>query len=229
MNKSIPESQHESQPDHHPFIQDFLQWTKSQGTYRVGCGGPENDINRKYISLVVLKEKLNRRKIEELLEALFENWEKPAPDPDWIKRHYLRPFAILLCIGEGRMIYHFVKHQRLQDHLLPFPDEPHEFPSSTRCNLYTAFRQKQWAFCAVRLEYNISSLLGTDEILPIVHKERIEDGGSAVTYKIVVDDDYDELVPRNNESLVIKRARLQTKTMLLTDGRSLSIVNGIPT
>ena len=202
MAESRIASQFQFQPDDHPTIQGFLQWTKSPSTRRIGCGGSDNDIPREYISCVTLQEKLTKRKVEELLEVLFENWDTPPPDANYITKHYLRPFAILLCIGAGRMIHHFVEHQSLVDHLLPFRDKPSTFPALTSGELFAAFRREQWAFCAVKLDYNIGAHLEVEEILPITTKEEIEEGGSAITYKIIVDEDYDELVPPNDEASV---------------------------
>ena len=187
------------QPDHDTYIQDFLQWIKSPDSYRIGCGGLETEDECKYISLAKLKERLTRRRLESLLAASFENEERPAPNVDVIINHYLRPFAILLCIGEGSMIYQFVKHKSLQDAQLPLSQEPSGFPSSTRCDLWAAFRQKQWIFYARILEFNTSFHIEPDIILPINYKEKIAEGGSSITYKIIVDRDYDKLMPRDPE------------------------------
>lgn len=195
MDKSIRDPHSGSQPDHDTYIQDFLKWSKSSDTFRIGCGGDQNEEQRKYIPLGKLKERLTRRRVDDLLAALFDNGERSAPDVDVIISHYLRPFAILLRIGEGNMIYRFVNHKSLEDDRLPFHQEPNDFPSSTRCDIWTAFRQEQWTFCALTLEYSMGFHFEPDEILPINHKEKIAEGGSSITYKIVVDRDYDKLVP----------------------------------
>lgn len=192
MFQSLRDSQSESQPDH---IQDFLKWSRLPHTFRIGCGGFENEEERKYIPLKKLRERLNRRSVEDLLGALFDNGKRLAPDVDVIISHYLRPFAILLRIGEGRMIYQFVNHKTLEDDRLPLLQKPSEFPLSTRSDIWAAFRQEQWAFCALTLEYSMGLRIGPDEILPINHKEKIAEGGSSITYKILVDRDYDKLVP----------------------------------
>lgn len=202
MPESQPRARSISQPDDHPAIQELLIWIHAPATRRLGCSGSDNDIVREYISWRTLEEKLTKSKVEELLEALFENCEYPRPEADYVTKHYLRPFAILLCIGQGRMIHHFSEHQNLQDHLLPFWDEPPTFPKSTACNIFADFRRVQWEFCAVKLEYDIRTHLEADYILPINSKELIEEGGSAIAYKIEVDADYDELVPASEEGLV---------------------------
>ena len=196
MNKSPRDRHSGPQPDHNIYIQDFLKWIKSPDSFRIGCGGLRNEKERKYISLEKLKEKLTRRRVEDLLAALFENEERSPPNVDYIMSHYLRPFAILLCIGEGSMIYQFVKYKSLGDAQLPLSREPSEFPSSTRWDIWAAFRQEQWMFYAQTLEFNMSFHIEPDFILPILHKEKIAEGGSSTAYKITVDRDYDKLVPR---------------------------------
>ena len=54
--------------------------------------------------------------------------------------------------------------------------------------------------------------LGTDEILPIVHKEPLGEGGSAVTHRITVHPDYDSLDPPG--SLTSVRFPLESSTDL---------------
>ena len=195
MPKSLRDPQSGSQPDHDTYVQDFLKWSESPDTFRKGYGGFENEEERKYIPLEKLRERLTHRRVKGLLAALFDNEERLAPDVGVIISHYLRPFAILLGIGEGHMIYQFVRHKSLEDDRLPLLQKPSEFPSSTRRDVWAAFRQEQWAFCALTLEYSMGLQIGPDEILPINHKEKIAEGGSSITYKIIVDRDYDKLVP----------------------------------
>ena len=196
MAKPIRARHSGSQPDHDTYIQEFLKWSESPGSCRKGCGGMVDEEERIYIPLEKLKERLTRRRVEGLLAALFEYEERSAPNVDVIIRHYLRPFAILLCIGEGSMIYDFVKYENLQDARLPFSEKPSDFPSSTRCDLWAVFRRKQWKFSVQTLEFNTRFHIEADVILPINRKKKIAESGSSITYKIMVDRDYDKLVPR---------------------------------
>ena len=198
MIKSFCDPQPRLQPDHDTSIQNFLQWFKSPDTISVGCGGSENEEERKYIPFDKLREKLSRRTVEDLLGALFNKGEIPAPEVDVVISRYLRTFAILLCISQGLMIRQFVSYRSLADDRLPLLQQPSEFPLSTQSNIFAAFYQQQWAFCASTLEYNPSLNIGPDEILPINHKEKIDEGGSSITYKIVVDKGYDLLVPSSH-------------------------------
>ena len=182
----------ELQPENSPTIQDFLHWLCSSDTHRKGCG---NTIGVKYIPQAALVEKLTRERTEALLNDLFRDVDQPVPDADDVMGNYLRPFAILLAAGFGRMISHFVEHLSLRDQYLPFRVESNDFPKSTRRDLYKAFCEKQWQFCPVKLEYNMKPRLDSSYILPVVHKDKIGDGGSANLYKIVIDEGYNSLKP----------------------------------
>jgi len=192
----------ELQPENYAAIQDFLHWKCNSDIHKKGCGGPTNTIGTQYISQAALIKKLTRERIEALLDELFRDTEMPAPDAEGVMKNYLRPFAILLSAGFGRMISHFVEHLSLRDHLLPFAIESKDFPKSTRRDLYKAFCKEQWQFCPVKLEYNMSYRLESDYILPIVHKEKIGEGGSANLYKIVVEEDYNSLRPSQSTNAV---------------------------
>ena len=226
MNKSLRHPQSGSQPDYDSDIQDFLKWSESPDTFRIGCGGFEDDHKREYIPLEKLRERLTRQRVVDLLTAVFNNEERLAPDVDVIISHYLRPFAILLRIGEGGMIYHFVNHKSLQDDRLPLDQKPSDFPSSTRGDIWAAFRQVQWAFCALTLEYSMGLHIGPDDILPINHKEKIDEGGSSITYKIVVDKEYDKLVPPRH---TVGSTFFSIQCTSLTDSRTLITSARTPT
>lgn len=185
----------ELQPEHHPTIQDFLRWKEDPDIHREGCGRSDSTVGIKYIPQSAVIKKLTKERIEALLNVLFRDVEQPAPDAELVMLHYRRPFAILLSVGFGRMISHFVEHLSLQDQCLPFTNEPQGFPKSTRRDLYKAFCEEQWQFCAVKLEYNMPYRLESSYVLPIIHKEKIGEGGSAKLYKIIVDEDYNSLRP----------------------------------
>lgn len=190
------------QPDDDPVIQDFLQQFKisrSPPIWRVGRSGHDNEVERKYVSLRTLQQVLTHERIENLLQVLFRGWDEPFPDAGIIRKSYLRSFAILLCIGAGRFIYHFKENHTLRDGQLPFYAPPHNFPTFTTRNLFAEFEEAQWAFCPFELEWDSSYNLGTREILPINSKSEIEDGGSAVVWRVEVDEDYDKLIPLKND------------------------------
>ncbi len=185
-----------SQLDYDTHIQDVLSWKNSSDTWRLGSGGVDSEFDRRFIPRSTLEKKFKEPgKVEGLLRALFGNSNDALPDADYIRNRYLRPFVILLCVGQGEMIYQFVEHESLQDRHLPFRAVPEGFPSSATGDLWETFKKEQWGFCATDLEYNMSYHLNTDQILPVVDKERLGEGGSAVTHKITVHPDYDSLGP----------------------------------
>ncbi|KAL8769016.1 MAG: hypothetical protein Q9209_004933 [Squamulea sp. 1 TL-2023] len=183
------------QPESAPGIQHFLQWKSRPGIRKIGCGGPDNTLGSHYISQAVLQDYLTVDKIKTLLDELFEDSSQSPVNADRVRAKYLRPFAILLSCGCGRMIRHFHKHQGLQDTSLPFRSEPEDFPKSAIKNLFETFRKEQWQFYPIQLDYDMSDDLANDYILPITAKEEIGNGGSAILYKIIVDEAYNTLKP----------------------------------
>ena len=194
----------EVQPENYAAIQDFLHWKANPDLHKQGCRGSTNTVGTIYISRVALEKMLTKERIETLLDELFRDTTLPAPDAEEVKDKFLRPFAILLSAGFGRMISHFVDYLSLRDQSLPFASESKDFPKSTHQNLYKAFCEEQWQFCPVRLEYNMRPRLESDYILPIIHKEKIGKGGSSNVHKIIVDEDYCEPWPNRPADAVIQ-------------------------
>ena len=186
----------EPQPDHCPVLQGFLQdfRAKPEHIWRKGCVGPDNDIDQPYVSPKTLDKRLDDHVVEQLLDEIFPNTSKP--ETAYVRKHHLQCFAILLCIGHGHMIRHFTEHPGLQDRCLPFRSEPHDFPKSTQPNLFAAFSEQQWGFCPVKLEFDISHHLGEHDILPILSKKKLDEGGSAIVYKVEIDGEFDDLCPQ---------------------------------
>ena len=205
----------ESQPEYAPAIQDFLQWISKSDNSRTGCKGSDNAIGSRYIPRVLLEDYLTTARIRTLLDELFNN-TSPAPDPDRVRTNYLRPFAILLSAGLGRLIRHFVNH-RYDDNHLPFPNKPGDFPQSATQDLFNEFCKKQWQFCAMQLDYDMTDILAKDCILPILKKEKIESGGSAILHKITVDADYNKLIPAGHSDTVTQISTRLLKFFMLID------------
>jgi hypothetical protein len=81
-----------------------------------------------FIPSVRAKEYI-KKNAPELLAELFDASEH-YPNKNIIDACSLS-FAILLSIGQGRFIAHFVKHEKLCDKHLPFTSRPAEFPRSS--------------------------------------------------------------------------------------------------
>ena len=185
----------ETQSEEDGEIQAFRKWISS--TQRPGIGGSSHVTQCGFIPPSALKEYMGtNHRVEYLLTSLFGKEATRIVDPEFVREHYLRALAILLLIGQGRMIKHFVQYRSLQDHRLPYRTRPEDFPSSSDPKFFARFHSQQWQFCAADLEYNMNLHLHKEEILPITHKEKIGSGGNAVIYKIVVDADHNKLVPQ---------------------------------
>ena len=206
----------ESQPEDRPAIQEFLQWRSNSHNSRIGCKGSDNATGSRYIPQVALEAYLTTERIRTLLEELFDT-PNPEPDPDRVRRKYLRPFAILLSAGFGRMIGHFV-NRRYEDQVLPFKGKPTSFPELTNRDLFSEFCKKQWQFCAMQLDYDMSDdLVDNDCILPIFEKEEIDRGGSAILHKIAVDEDYNNLIPPGNSDTASQVSTRLLRLLMLSD------------
>lgn len=179
-------------------IQAFYHWIASSKTRRSGIGGSSHVTQCDFIPPSAVKEYLGApRRVEDLLISIFRNEANSIIDAEVIRQHYLRPFAILLLIGKGLMIKHFVQYRSLQDHHLPYRSRTEDFPFSSDSSFFEQFANQQWQFCAADLEYNMNLHLHKEEILPIIHKEKIGQGGNAVIFKIRVHEEYNKLVPEH--------------------------------
>lgn len=186
--------------------QDLLDWKEK--TWRQGSGGPSgkpvsND-RYQYISGSQLKEKFTKPHLQQLLDDVFAGSDSDAPDADTILEDYLRPLLILVLMGRGRLILHFLKQAGLRDNCLPFLTPPHKFPKSVDgSDLFAAFCKLQWRFCPVELKSNMRLELCSDHILPLQYEKMLAGGGSAVTYRIKVDAEYNK-VEHPNQRLWVR-------------------------
>lgn len=184
------------QPGHYSEIQAFHKWIKD--ARQPGIGGSSHLTECGFIPLSAVKDYLGaNQRVECLLASLFGRDATRVADAESVRKHYLRPLAILLLIGEGPMIKHFVQYRSLQDCRLPYRSEPEDFPGSPDPPLFKRFQDQQWQFCAADLEYNMNLHLYKEDILPIIHKEEIGQGGNAVIFKIIVEGEYNRLVPEH--------------------------------
>lgn len=179
----------EQRQDNNSVLQHFWSWEKSDSTLRNGYGGLDDEEQAKYVPLTALRSYFDKPdRTKNLLKALFKDDEAPAPL--YVQSNHLRLFAILLSIGHGYMINHFVEYDSLGDKQLPFHQRPANFPDIPSCDLWDLFYKRQWKYCPVELTYNMSKRLIKNAILPIRVECELGCGGSAKTYKIHVDEGY---------------------------------------
>jgi serine/threonine protein kinase len=195
-------------------LQAFHQWRLSSEAHLSGFGGPTFGTRQSFIPRSHLEEYFGRsRRLENLLDVVLDASKRPEIAPNLVRLHYLRCFATLLCIGEGSLISLFYQHQSLRDEKLPFRARPDEFPT-TSPDKFKAFQDAQWQFCALNLEYGMDDRFKADDIVPIIHMEKIGEGGSAIIYKIVVDQNYNSLRPPSHAIAVFPAALVDVLTSL---------------
>ncbi|KAL8718573.1 MAG: hypothetical protein Q9225_004303 [Loekoesia sp. 1 TL-2023] len=186
-------------------LQAFHRWRQSSEAQTPGLGGDNlNTVN--FIPRSKLEDYLKRdHYVENLLDAVLDDHHRPSVGAAYVREYYLTSFANLLCIGEGHLIYHFQQYRSLRDDKLPYEIKPNPFPHTDDPEVFEKFKAAQWQFCAMSLQYDMKDRLGTQEILPIVSKEQIGEGGSAIIYKIVVHESYNSLrAPKESISHLAK-------------------------
>ncbi len=186
------------QPDHDPTIQHFHQWVKRSRS--MGSGDAQVNCNCPFLPYLELENYFgDHYRVQKLLRALFRDRAESPVGPDEIRENYSKVFFILLLIGKGCYIEHFVHHDDLRDQHLPLKTPPESFPiAPTDPNFFDSFYQKQWEFCAPIFHDNMNKIFGDREVLPITHKERLRTGGSATTFKIILHPYYNQLTPKRN-------------------------------
>lgn len=184
------------QQDESPPIQDFLIW-RENAHYAGWSGATLSSTDRRYIPQSAVKNYFASGRIQRILTSLFSGKEiVDAPDADFVLHHYALDMAILLSIGKGRFISYFLKHESLQDLNLPFLSRPLLFPVASDRDIFKDFYDTQWVFCPARLRYNRMLELEPDRILPFVVADKLGMGGSSITYKITLNQEFNDLEPR---------------------------------
>ena len=189
------------QSDYHPVIQDFISWVRKNQITEASAN-PES--KRSFIPYPALDDYFGRPgRMRKLLEVVL-----PDKDISFLKykvqESYLAIFCILILSGKGRFIHWFVCHSNLSDRHLPFEVCPPHFPVDTSDpNFFESFYQHQWQFCAPEITYNEDLRFEAKEwILPIIEKEEIGGGGSAIIYRIILHEAYNKLHPRGRDRSV---------------------------
>ena len=198
--------QQASQPDHEPELQDFFRFLESKRQQGIsGALEPAED-NCHFIPDPDLQAYFgDKDRLRRILRAILPPSEPLLTDLSTIKNHYAKVFSILLCIGKGGYIDYFARYESLNDQKLPFDERPQYFPStaSVEGDFFSSFYEQQWMFCAATFTYKRHNEWQARRILPIVCKEELSGGGSAITYKIDLHPAYNSLYPRQNSQRVM--------------------------
>lgn len=183
------------QADHDPVIQAFITWIRKVS--QPGLRGPGPDPNCTFVPLSQIETYFQDvSRVTRLLRSVLGPDELLLSLPA-IAKKYPRVFSILLLIGKGRFIQYFARYETLCDQRLPFEVKPQCFPTSTETSddsFFATFRDCQWQFCAHTFQpSDIDLHLGKETILPIVKREKLGSGASAVVFKINIHEAYNQL------------------------------------
>ncbi|KAL8919647.1 MAG: hypothetical protein Q9208_006679 [Pyrenodesmia sp. 3 TL-2023] len=175
----------QSYAQHSDALQAFHRWRLSAEAQTPGLWGGNLDTTS-FIPQSKLEAYLTSHHcVETLLDVVLDGKERPAVAADYIRRYYLRTFAILLCIDEAHWIYNFQQYRSLRDEKMPYDTRPADFPYTGNSNLFERFQAAQWQFCAMPFQYDMKDRFKRQEILPITSKREIGRGGSATIFQIV--------------------------------------------
>ena len=151
-----------------PDISKFIGWVQSQSV--PGILGADPDVKHPFMPLPRLEKYLKEgNTTKRLLRALSPDSEPPI-EPEEVWRTCIRVFSILLLIGRGSFIPHFVQHDQLWDSKLHFFHPPRHFPPTADGDAFFAsFFKKQWHFCPHTFRRSVTDAqIDKECILPVV-------------------------------------------------------------
>jgi hypothetical protein len=181
------------QQDRYDPIKDFLKWLKENEIQAVSDDDTRS--GAKFVSLGAVKSYLEldeRERLTDILDDLFG--DSGGPDLTDLLTNYLAVFCILLQVGKGRYIKHFVDHE-IHD-LYEFSPEqiPPKFPPILRDEeFYRTFCEAQWRFYVPDFKENMNRVFHDRRTLPIVEKQPLASGASANVSIIKIHNSYDKL------------------------------------
>ena len=195
-----------SQPNHHPTILHFTDWSRETSRKNRGTGGLTHEVDHPFIPVSDLQSYFaTGNTLVNILQAIFGIEGDVFSLSQSIRHSCLKAFSILLSIGQGHFIRQFSRFQSLCDEKLPFESKPFRFPDDPSDEgFFAKFCAKQWIFCAPELKYDMDTHFVDQLILPIIEKRPLSEGGNAETYIIEVHDAYNGLHPSGNKTKVLQ-------------------------
>ena len=192
------------QPKFHSDIEGFFKWIEDNSLQ--GTVGKTDKPNTWFMPAqrldIWLKDSTHT---PDLLRAIYKE-EKIPVEPQDIWRFCPKIFAILLKLGKGEFIPHFVHHASIWDKSLPFRSKPDDFPTDTSDEqFFTNFATCQWHFEPHTFGNSFDVSLEPERILPIKYKEFKGKGSSAEVYLIKVHQAYDQLSRKDDVRRVSPR------------------------
>ena len=180
-------------------IELFLSWVSEAA---ILTDVDRHDHDHLFVPYAALEDYFDRPRVQQLLTAIFpETGSADLPSADQIRMKFLKTFAILLVIGEGSLIGHFIQSS-WSDKSLPW-ETPfgRRFPGYINPRIYRLFYDHQWEFCAAEFKFGLDESFSADIILPILFRSKISSGGSADVYRILVHESYNQLTQISEPSV----------------------------
>lgn len=173
-------------------LEQYANWLKANRAVGFSCDGGQ----ALFVPLGAPQKYLKQAgHIRQLLAAVTKSTIRFNTVRDYLPN----TFTILLLIGKGTYIEHFLNLGDFSDSKLPLaPQQPDGFACLDEAS-FQEFQAQQWQFCAPLFDSRLLSCptLSPDCILPITSKRRIAEGGSAFIYEIGLHSDHDRLGGRD--------------------------------
>ncbi|KAF2644780.1 kinase-like protein [Massarina eburnea CBS 473.64] len=153
----------------------------------LGTNGASADDEQPFITLRQLAEYWTTSRIKEALCSTYDNSEHIP----FIQGHLIRIFSIFVLLKSPAFIFQHV--HRLKDQNLPYYSQPEPwlFPID-----FQEFYRAQWQFCPQEFNRQYLMLGGHFDdniILPFQKLDVLDEGGSAQTYKVKLNREYNHL------------------------------------
>lgn len=167
--------------------QEALKWLDDNSLLSVAISaGPGQ---QRFVPSSLAREHFTKDRLESLLEAVCPpGFQCRQISLDIVNKGYVLIFLILLRLNEAAMIKEFLFHARFSDRYLPFDEHTRLPPGVPK----EQFLLEQQPFCAVFIRQG-EEHFQSQSILPIMRKEEIAHGGSAIVYRIEIHPEYDKL------------------------------------
>ncbi|KAN0092430.1 hypothetical protein V8E51_018277 [Hyaloscypha variabilis] len=179
-----------------PCVHDFSTWyarSKIPGSITADLQNSHGFIPTSLL-YAYFENSLRERLLESTTETNFPRFS--SYELQLIHNRYLKVFSILLLLNHGSLIRNFMVDEKLSDSFLPFESRPAQLPN----DLFDAFYEQQWSFCATVLFDQMDVEFHPRIILPITEKQKLADGGTSEVYKITLHPEYNGLIMSSRES-----------------------------
>lgn len=175
----------QAQRNERPYLQHFQTWISRQHARGLGSNlSLDNNLDDFTPDGAVHEYLKSESRCKGIIGELSDPENLPVKTKVLLEK-YSKVFAVLVRIGKGHYIPHFLENEELGDHQLPFSKRPAAFPSEAQ-DFFDDFYREQFRFCAAVFDGRAHHAFVPERIMPYLEKEEIGQGGSSVVYKVKV-------------------------------------------